>query len=94
MEFTLSSALKTFAASAAAGLLLAAQGAHALEPVKVQILSATVKDKQIEGATVTVQKNGEQSATAVTNAQGQVQFTDPGALSLPRRFYRASQTPE
>ena len=25
----------------------------------------------------------------VTNSQGQVQFTDPGAVSLPRRFYRS-----
>jgi len=29
----------------------------------------------------------------VTNVEGQVQFTDPGAVSLPRRFYRAAPGP-
>ncbi len=38
----------------------------------VQILSAVVKDQKIAGASVTLQKNGEQSVTATTNAQGQV----------------------
>ena len=41
-------------------------------PVNVQVLSATVKDKKIDGATITLQKNGEQSAIGSTNAQGQV----------------------
>lgn len=41
------------------------------ETVAVQILSATVKDKKIENATLILQKNGEQSVTATTNAQGQ-----------------------
>jgi uncharacterized protein YfaP (DUF2135 family) len=40
--------------------------------VKVQILSATIKDKKIAGATVTLQKNGETSLSATTSAQGQV----------------------
>jgi len=39
--------------------------------VDVQILSATVKDKKIENATLILQKNGEQSVTGITNAQGQ-----------------------
>jgi uncharacterized protein YfaP (DUF2135 family) len=55
-------------ALAAAGL---APAAHSQGTVNVQILSATVKDKQIDGATITLQKNGEQSAAATTNAQGQ-----------------------
>jgi hypothetical protein len=40
--------------------------------VKVQILSATIKDKKIAGASVTLQRNGETSVSAVTNAQGLV----------------------
>lgn len=39
--------------------------------INVQILSATVKDQKIADATLTLQKNGEQSVTAATNAQGQ-----------------------
>ena len=38
--------------------------------VDVQILSATVKDKKVAGANVTLQRNGEQSAVGTTNAQG------------------------
>jgi len=37
----------------------------------VQILSATVKDQKIADASLILQKNGEQSVTATTNAQGQ-----------------------
>lgn len=51
-------------ATSAASLAFAAD-------TSVQILSATVKDKKIAEATLTLQKNGEQSATATTNAQGQ-----------------------
>jgi uncharacterized protein YfaP (DUF2135 family) len=39
---------------------------------KIQILSATVKDKKIADANVTLQRNGETSVSGVTNAQGQV----------------------
>jgi uncharacterized protein YfaP (DUF2135 family) len=53
------------------GLFVLSSGAIAAE-VKVQILSATIKDKKIAGATVTLQKNGETSVVATTNAQGQV----------------------
>ena len=49
--------------------------------VDVQILSATVKDKKIENATLTLQKNGEQSITATTNAQGQASLNAPFADS-------------
>ena len=41
-------------------------------PINVQILSATIKDQKIGGATVTLQKNGEQSAVSVSSPQGQV----------------------
>ena len=40
-------------------------------PVTVQVLSATVKDQKIDGAAVTLQRNGEQSVTGTTDAQGQ-----------------------
>ncbi|CAI8693159.1 TPR_REGION domain-containing protein [Burkholderia sp. IT-111MI5] len=54
-------------------------GAHAAES-RVQVLSATVKDQKIAGASVILQKNGEQSITATTDAQGQVSI-DAGALT-------------
>ncbi|WP_051293460.1 tetratricopeptide repeat protein [Pseudoduganella violaceinigra] len=63
---------KTALASAALSLLMA--GAAVAAPVSVQILSATIKDKKIDGATVTLQKNGEQSVSATTDAQGQVKL--------------------
>lgn len=40
-------------------------------PVNIDVLSATVKDKRIDGATVTLQRNGAQSVTSNTNASGQ-----------------------
>ncbi|NOT20970.1 MAG: tetratricopeptide repeat protein [Sideroxydans sp.] len=39
--------------------------------VNVQVLSATIKDQRIEGASVILQKNGEQSVNAISNTQGQ-----------------------
>ncbi len=63
----------TILATAALSLLVA--GAAAAAPVGVQILSATVKDKKIDGATVTLQKNGEQSVSASTDAQGQAKLS-------------------
>lgn len=53
-------------------VMLGAATANAAASVNVQILSATVKDQKIEGATVILQKNGEQSITATSNLQGQV----------------------
>ncbi|NOT20971.1 MAG: tetratricopeptide repeat protein [Sideroxydans sp.] len=41
-------------------------------PINVQVLSATIKDKKVEDATVTLQKNGEQSAVGTTDSRGQV----------------------
>jgi len=40
--------------------------------VKIDILSATVKDKRIEGASVTLQRNGAQSVSGTTNASGSI----------------------
>lgn len=40
--------------------------------INVQILSATIKDQKIAGASISLQKNGEQSVAASTDAQGQV----------------------
>ncbi|MFC4160586.1 YfaP family protein [Chitinimonas lacunae] len=56
------------------GLSLALSGVTADE-LPIQILSATVKDKRIAGATVIVQKNGAQSVSATTDAQGQVKLS-------------------
>lgn len=42
------------------------------EPVRVDVLSATVKDKRIDGAEVTLQRNGAQSLTGSTDASGHV----------------------
>ncbi|MFC5474337.1 tetratricopeptide repeat protein [Paraherbaspirillum soli] len=64
--------------------------ANAASDINVQILSATIKDRKIDGATVTLQKNGEQSATATTNAQGQVSLNtafadDPSVLLIVKK---------
>lgn len=42
----------------------------AAEPVSVNVLSAVVKDQRIEGAEVTLQKNGAASVTATTSSGG------------------------
>ncbi|HSC69082.1 MAG TPA: tetratricopeptide repeat protein [Cellvibrio sp.] len=59
-----------FIISAIMGAAMTTQAAE----VDVQILSATVKDKRIAGATLTLQKNGEQSVTAISDAQGQAKI--------------------
>jgi tetratricopeptide (TPR) repeat protein len=63
---------------------------HAEAAINVQVLSATVKDQKIEGATAILQKNGEQSITAVSNLQGQVGLSatfadDPAALLIIKK---------
>ncbi|UMY05837.1 hypothetical protein MJ570_03775 [Escherichia coli] len=54
-------------------------GAYAAD-VNIDILSATVKDKRIEGASVTLQRNGAQSVSGITNTSGSISlgtsFTD------------------
>jgi tetratricopeptide (TPR) repeat protein len=76
----------------ALGLVL--QGAtlvvHAETSIQVQILSATVRDQKIDGASVTLQKNGEQSIAAATDAGGVARLTglnalDPNALLIVRK---------
>jgi len=47
--------------------------------VRIQILSATVKDKKIAGANIILQRNGETSVTGVTNAQG-LAVVSPGFI--------------
>ncbi|MBL8938842.1 MAG: tetratricopeptide repeat protein [Archangium sp.] len=42
----------------------------AAEPVSVNVLSAVVKDQRIEGAEVTLQKNGAASVTSTTSTSG------------------------
>ncbi len=69
--------LRKFQASALLLLLSALSTAQAESRYSLQILSATVKDQHIAGATVILQKNGEQAVTGVTNAQGQVTLTAP-----------------
>ena len=46
-------------------------GAYAAD-VSTDILSATVKDKRIEGASVTLQRNGAQSVSGITNTSGSI----------------------
>jgi uncharacterized protein YfaP (DUF2135 family) len=63
---------------------------HAANSTNVQILSATIRDQKIAGATVIVQKNGEQSVSVTTDSQGQVALTvglaaDPNALLIVRK---------
>jgi uncharacterized protein YfaP (DUF2135 family) len=62
---TLLLALSLFPAAAFAG------------EIKVHILDATVKDKVIAGAEIILQKNGETSLTAKTDAHGDVVFANP-----------------
>ena len=64
-------ALRIFQLASTALLLSATMAAHAAGPVNLQILSATVKDQKIAGASVILQRNGEQAVSAVTDAQGQ-----------------------
>ena len=45
------------------------------EQLPIEVLSAVVKDQKIADAQVLLQKNGAQTVTGTTNAQGQVQLT-------------------
>lgn len=66
-------------------LPLSALGA---EGVRVQVLSATVKDQTISGAQVILQKNGETSVQSTTQKDGHAQFAqgpdgkDDGSVNL------------
>ncbi len=61
----------TFFKYAALSSILFSGIASAANPIAIQILSATIKDKKIDGATLILQKNGEQSSTATTDSTGQ-----------------------
>jgi hypothetical protein len=64
--------------SLALALVAAAAGAATAGEMSVQILSATVKDKVIDGAQVLFQKTGKTTQTATTNASG--------TISMPALF--------
>ena len=71
-------------------LLAAAPAPAAGDPAYVQILSATVRDQKIVGATVILQRNGEKSVAVVTNEGGQAGVaasvaSDPSALVIVRK---------
>src|SRR6186997_3168441 len=60
------------------------------EPPYVQILSATVRDQKIPGATVILQRNGQQSRTTTTNEAGRATVdpsvaNDSSALVIVRK---------
>jgi len=64
--------------------------ALAQSPADVQILSATVRDQKVPGATVILQKNGEQSVATTTDAEGRAQVqtsvsADPAVLLIVRK---------
>lgn len=64
--------------------------ARAESPAYVQILSATVRDQKIPGATIILQMNGEQSLATTTDAEGRAQMrssvsSDPAALLIVRK---------
>jgi hypothetical protein len=56
-------------------LLLAAAGAQAASPTQIQVLSATVKDQKIAGATIILQKNGMQSIRTTSAAGGTAEIS-------------------
>jgi hypothetical protein len=71
-------------------LMFGASAVRAQNTAHVQILSATVRDQKIDGATVILQKNGEQSSAARTDLQGQAQVSesiasDPSTLLIVRK---------
>ena len=64
--------------------------AQAGNAANIQILSATIRDEKIAGASVILQKNGEQSVDVTTDAQGQAAIAnvltgDPTALLIVRK---------
>ena len=71
-------------------VLSGAELAAAADASKIQILSATVRDQKITGATVIFQRNGQQSRTATTDEAGQASVDpamadDPAALIIVRK---------
>jgi hypothetical protein len=75
--------------SAGLGLTLATS-LYAATPSQIQILSAIVRDQSIAGATVILQKNGEQSSATTTDSKGAAQVgesvaNDPSVLLIVRK---------
>ena len=71
-------------------LLAAGRAAAADDPAYVQILSATIRDQKIVGATVILQRNGEKSVAVTTNEAGRASVAapfadDPSALVIVRK---------
>jgi hypothetical protein len=63
---------------------------HAENTTSVEILSATVRDQKVDGASVIVQRNGEQSVAVTTDSQGRAPIQesvaqDPAALIIVRK---------
>lgn len=77
--FALCTHTQTAAAETPSVTHLNSGSAEASATRNIQILSATVKDKSIEGAELTLQKNGEQSIIATTNGQGNAALNAPFA---------------
>jgi len=80
--------MKTITLTAA--LLIAVTGNIVAQQRTVQVLSATIKDKKIEGAEVIFQKNGERSVSGRTDAQGNVTVNagfadDPGTSVIIKK---------
>ena len=71
-------------------VMLGGFATYAVASVNVQVLSATIKNQKIDGATVILQKNGEQSVSAISNREGQVSLSpsfsdDPSALLIIKK---------
>jgi hypothetical protein len=64
---------RSFCVLAVSWLCLGSTTAHA-DTVPVQVLSATVKNQRIADASVILQRNGAQSVSAMTDAQGQARL--------------------
>lgn len=60
-------------------LMLFALVGNVMAQNKIQVLSAVVKDKKIEGAQVLIQRNGEQTITGYTDKNGMVNLNVPYA---------------
>lgn len=59
------------------GILIFSIASASESQIKVNVLSAVVKDQKIEGAKVTFQKNGETSVSGTTDAEGNVTVKAP-----------------
>jgi uncharacterized protein YfaP (DUF2135 family) len=78
--------VRTFFKSSIILIFLVTSNANANTAIKIQILSATIKDQQIPEASVILQRNGAATITGTTDALGQVNldssFVDDGESLL------------